>query len=313
MTSRKLDEREIIRIFSSTFGIRELDDVATVRFGKKQLVFKADMLVGLTDVPPQMRPWQAARKSIVSVVSDLSAKGARPIACMISLGLPRQVTKEYVDDLAKGFKVAANEFGVRIVGGDTNEATDLVIDCSMIGIVDRMPTRAGSRPGDVVAVSGKFGLAASGLAILMKDAQAEPAFRKSAVSSVIEPVPRQKFGSLAKYFSSSIDSSDGLAISLYELASQGGVDIQIDYDAVKAQGVEEFARQNNLSAQDLVFYGGEEYEIVCTIPKPNLARAKLAAKKAGLDLYVIGGVTKGTGNVFVSDRKLENRGYLHFG
>ncbi len=312
MTSRKLDEKEIIRIFSSTFGIRELDDVATVRFGKKQLVFKADMLVGLTDVPPQMRPWQAARKSIVAVVSDLSAKGAKPVACMISLGLPRQVTKEYVDDLAKGFQTAAEEFGVKIAGGDTNEATDLVIDCSMIGTVDKMPTRAGARPGDVVVVSGKFGLAASGLAILMKGAQAGPEFRQSAIRSVLEPAPRQKFGSLAKYFSSSIDSSDGLAVSLYELATQSGVDIQIDYDAVKAEGVEEFARRNNLNAQDLVFYGGEEYEIVCTIPKPKLARAKLAAKKAGLDLYIIGRVTKGAGQVFLSDRMLENRGYLHF-
>jgi thiamine-monophosphate kinase len=334
-TAVVIDEKEIIRILSSALGISSLDDIAAVSISggssrkKPQLVFKADMLVGSTDVPAQMEPWQAARKSIVSCASDLAAKGAAPVAAMISLGLPSAgLSRKYVEGLARGFKLASEEFGVKIVGGDTNEANDLVIDCSMIGRVvkggARMPARSGARPGDAVVVSGKFGYSACGLAVLL--GRAQPAekggkgrrFARQAVDSVLKPLPRQKFGTtLARFFSSSIDSSDGLAVSLYELAGQSKVDIRVSCEGAKAEGVDSFAKANDLDAHELVFHGGEEYEIVATVPKSKLRRAAGAAKRAGLDLHVIGRVVKGAGNVYVDDdygngRLLENRGYLHF-
>jgi thiamine-monophosphate kinase len=306
-----LDEKEIIRIFADKLGYAELDDVALV---DKKIVFKTDMLVASTDVPPGMEAWQVARKSVVSCVSDFAAKGVRPHAAMVSLGLPRISTRPYVEGLAKGFAGASKEFGVKIVGGDTNEAGGLVIDCSMIGFASgsRMPARSGAKPGDIVVVSGMFGLPPSGLAILMRGAVTAGEFRKQAIESVLEPRPRQKFGmALAKYFSSSIDSSDGLAISLYELASQSGVDIVVE-NVPAAEAVEKFAQENGLDAHELVFHGGEEYEIVATIPKAKLKQAVSAARKAGVGLYVIGRVQKGVGDVFVRKKLLENRGYVHF-
>jgi thiamine-monophosphate kinase len=274
---------------------------------------KCDMLVASTDVPPCMEAWQAARKSIVSCASDLAAKGAKPLAAMVSLGIPRNCTRPYVEGLAKGFAIASKEFGVNIVGGDTNEAGELVIDCSMIGsVTGNVPTRNGARAGDVVIVSGMFGLAPSGLAILMHGARVAGIFRKHAIESALEPKPKQHFGTaLAKYFTSSIDSSDGLATSLYELAGQSGVDIVVD-NIPTADGLEEFASENSLDPQELVFHGGEEYEIVATIPKAKLKQAQDAARKAGLPLHVIGRVKKGSGSVFVGKRRLENRGYSHF-
>jgi thiamine-monophosphate kinase len=307
----KLSERDVISILASSLGIGALDDVAQVPFGKKNLVFKSDMLVGMTDVPEQMTPRQAARKSIVACASDLAAKGAKPLAAMISLGLPKGVTRGYVAELATGFRVASEEFDVKIVGGDTNEAQDLVIDCSMIGIADRIPPRSGAKPGDAVVVSGLFGYPASGLAMLMGNARATGQFRKDAVDSVLEPKPRQDFAIMAQFFSSSIDSSDGLAISLYELASQSGVDIRVECDKVRAAGVDEFASANGLDPRNLVFYGGEEYEIVATMPKKYLSKAKALAKKSGLDLHVVGTVEKGAGKVYDGKSLLENRGYEH--
>jgi thiamine-monophosphate kinase len=306
----KLDEREIIRIFADRLGIADLDDVALLG---KNIVFKADMLVASTDVPHGMEPWQVARKSIVACVSDLAAKGVMPHAAMISLGLPKNCTRPYLEGLAKGFAGAAKEFGLKIVGGDTNEAKGLVIDCSMIGFVKgKMPTRKGARPGDAVVVSGMFGLSPAGLAILMRNAVAAGAFRKQAAESVLMPKPRQRFGiALAKYFSSSIDSSDGLAISLYELASQSGVNIVIE-SMPATDGVEEFARENGLDAHELVFHGGEEYEIVATISRSKLKQAESAARKAGTAFQVIGRVQRGTGDVFVGKKLLGNRGYVHF-
>jgi thiamine-monophosphate kinase len=305
----KLDEKEIIRIFADRFGIADLDDVAMVG---RNIVFKADMLVASTDVPPGMEAWQIARKSIVSCVSDLAAKGVRPHAAMISLGMPKNCTRPYVEGLARGFAGASKEFGVKIVGGDTNEAAGLVIDCSMIGFANKIPTRSGARPGDAVVVSGMFGLPPAGLAILMRNAAAAGAFRKQAADSVLFPEPRQRFGrALAKYFSSSIDSSDGLAISLYELAGQSKADIAVHSIPV-ANGVEKFAQDNNLDPHELVFHGGEEYEIVATIPKAKIKQAEAAATKAKVGLQIIGRVERGLGNVFVGKKLLENRGYLHF-
>lgn len=306
----KLDEKEIIRIFADRLGIADLDDVALLG---RNIVFKADMLVASTDVPPGMEAWQVARKSIVSCVSDLAAKGVKPHAAMISLGLPKNCTRPYVEGLARGFAGASKEFGVKIVGGDTNEAGGLVIDCSMIGFASgKMPARKGARPGDAVVVSGMFGLPPAGLAILMRNATAAGAFRKQAADSVLFPAPRQRFGLvLARYFSSSIDSSDGLAISLYELASQSKVDIVID-SVPAADEVEKFAQENGLDAHELVFHGGEEYEIVATIPKAKLKQAEAAARKAKVDLHVIGRVRRGAGDVFVGKKLLENRGYVHF-
>jgi thiamine-monophosphate kinase len=260
-----------------------------------------------------MGSWQVARKSIVACVSDLAAKGVKPHAAMISLGLPRNSTRPYVEGLAEGFARASKEFGVRIVGGDTNEANDLVIDCTMLGFANRkVPPRTGAKPGDLVLVSGLFGLPAAGLALLMRNAAGKGAFTKEAIESVLEPLPRPRFGlTLAKFFSSSIDSSDGLATSLYELAAGSSVDIFVDSVPVAA-GVEEFALKNNIDQDELIFHGGEEYEIVATIPKSKQRPAQAAARRAKLDIHIIGRVSRGRGRVYVGNKLLANRGYIHF-
>lgn len=312
----KLDEKQIIRIFANKLGISNLDDVALI---DKGIVIKSDMLVASTDVPSGMKPWQTARKSIVSCISDLAAKGVRPHAAVISLGIPKSSStwRPVIEGLAEGFAIASNEFGVKIVGGDTNEAGELVIDCTMIGFPRfKVPTRNGAKPGDFVIISGAFGFAPAGLAILLQDANAitvSSSFRKHAVKSVLEPYPRQSFGlALARYFSSSIDSSDGLAVSLYELASQSeGVDIII-YGIPAVEGLDKFAEENSLDKHELVFHGGEEYEIVATISHTKIRQAEAAARKAGVSLHVIGRVQRGSGNVFVRNKLLENRGYMHF-
>lgn len=326
----KLNEREIIDLFISKLGIKnENDDVVIFPLkGFKShsattplLVLKCDMLVESTDVPHGMRPWQIARKSIVASVSDLSAKGVKPpYICAISIGIPTKYSKSEIKDLIDGFKKASKEFGVKIVGGDTNKSNELIIDCSIVGVLDdviRIPKRNGAKPGDLIVCSGKFGYSASGLKILMSNTKSEGQFRKNAILSVTRPRPQQRFGiQLAKYFSSSIDSSDGLAISLYELARQSKVNFFID-NIPSANGIKEFAQKNHLDDKSLVFYGGEEYEIVATISQSNLEKAKSSAKKSRLKLHVIGKVHKGCGKVFTRNKEkgyslLNNSGYLHF-
>jgi thiamine-monophosphate kinase len=311
----KLNEREIIDLFISKLRIKdERDDIATfaLKKGKRHtsnthrlLVLKCDMLVESTDVPIGMRPRQIARKSIVACISDLSAKGIRPpYICVVSIGIPTKYSKNDIIDLVNGFKKASKEFGVKIVGGDTNKSNELIIDCNLVGVAAddiHIPKRNGAKPGDLIICSGNFGYTASGLKILMSKSKAKGQFEKKAILSVIGPRPKQRFGlHLAKYFSASIDSSDGLAISLYELAKQSKVNFFIDHIPT-VNGIQEFAKKNDLDAKALIFYGGEEYEIVATISRSNLEKAKSSAKKSKLKLHVIGRVHKGCGKVFTID------------
>jgi thiamine-monophosphate kinase len=323
-----LNEKQIIDIIVSKLAPsgankQKDDDVSILSRSPymKSLILKCDMLVESTDVPPGMKPWQISRKSVSACVSDLSAKGIKPIVSLISVGIPKKYSKSDIGELAKGFQIASKEFGVMIVGGDTNESNELIIDCSMLGFSDHvaseLPGRNGAKPGDIVVVSGEFGYASSGLKILMSRAKGYGKFKRNAISSVMKPKPAQKFGlSLAKFFSSSIDSSDGLSISLHELARQSKVNIVID-DIPSAKGVRDFAKINHLDYERLVFYGGEEYEIVATIPSVKLKVAESKARRLKLTSLIVGKVEKGSGKVFLVDTRtgrqsqLENRGYIH--
>jgi len=329
----KLDEKQIIQLFIAKLKQNNLKD-----FGKNDvtvipperlaaislshaIVFKCDMLVESTDVPAGMKPWQIARKSIVSVISDLSAKGAKPYLSLISVGIPIDYSAKAIASLVEGFRMASREFGFIIAGGDTNQTKELIIDCCVLGITYRrhleIPSRNGAGPGDLIIVSGMFGYPPAGLKIIMDRAKATEKFRKKAISSVMMPIPRIRFGTiLSKYFSSSIDSSDGLATSLYELATQSNVDILIK-KIPYGTDLTEFVKHNDLSSRELIFHGGEEYEIVATIPRSNLKQAISCAKRSRIKFLVIGEATNGSGNVFIRSRKenkyslLENRGYTH--
>jgi thiamine-monophosphate kinase len=287
-----LDEETIIKILWGGFGKTSRDpfndDAAWLanQRGKKFLVGKADMFVAATDAPPQMNPVQMAEKSIVACVSDLAAKGVSPKSCLISLGLPRQLaTKSFVTSLAKGFSQAEADYKLKIIGGDTNATSvDLVIDCSLFGFSNSLVLRRGSKPADLVGVSGKFGAQPAGILILLEKATSnQTAFEKIAIDSVLEPKARLDVGvKAARFLTSCIDSSDGLAISLYHLAESSGQDFSLDRLPI-ASGVEQFASENGLNYEELVLFGGEEYELVCTYPKKyELTLSKLGVKTIGV-------------------------------
>jgi thiamine-monophosphate kinase len=318
-----LDEYDIIDLITKGFGklpegyLPIGDDVALIPHGKRgeSVALKCDMLVAKTDVPPAM-PWSlVARKAVAMCVSDFAAKGVRPTAFMISLGLRRGTPERQVVELASGLLRASREWDVKLVGGDTSEAGDLMIDCTMVGFAKRVVRRSGARPGEYVVTSGAFGQTSAGLRILIDGAKAEPGFRKEAVSSVYMPEPRLGLGlAVSKYLSSSIDSSDGLAISLHAISEMSGVGIRLT-EVPYARGLERFASRNSYSAEDLALYGGEEYEIVGTVAKGRLKEAKSKARSAGCELRVVGEtVSAGTlrGVALPDGRKVRRDGWVHF-
>jgi len=171
-----------------------------------------------------------------------------------------------------------------------------------------------------VVVSGIFGYSSSGLKILMNNLSCPDSyFRRRSVDSVLIPSPSYEFGIyIARYFSSSMDSSDGLASSLHELSKQSGVNLLIEEDKIPIPPrLKEFLSINNLDFHDLVFYGGEEYNIVGTISEKNLVEVSEILKVRHLKLYIIGKVVSGIGRVFVltsngNKKLLKNKGYAHF-
>jgi thiamine-monophosphate kinase len=318
-----LGERDAIRILTHSFSLNNRlplgfdDDVAAVPVSSREwAVLKTDMLVGSTDIPPGMTLTQAARKSVVATVSDFGAKGVRPLRLMISLGLPVPVKSSTVRQIATGLSQGAKEYGCSIVGGDTGQSKELVIDCVGFGLAtpEEIIRRDGARPGDVVAVTGEFGKSAAGLRILLARRKDQARRFPQLVKSVLHPMARLEEGvKLAKTrsVSSSIDSSDGLAWSLHEIAGLSGVSIHLENVPI-AREVEAFARAERVTASDLALYGGEEYEIVVTIDRDKYP----SVKRKVPSLIRMGQVKAGSGEVTadIAGRSVtvEPRGWEHF-
>ena len=107
-------------------------------------------------MPPDMSLRQAARKAVVMNVSDFASKGVEPVAVLASLGLPKGLKEEDIREIEEGLNEGGREYGAYVIGGDTNEASDLIISCSLLGFSDRgnLVSRFDARLGDIVAVTG---------------------------------------------------------------------------------------------------------------------------------------------------------------
>ncbi len=312
------DEAEIIRIFQTSFGKKSKfvsEDVEEMRFGKTTFVTKSDMLVQSTDVPPGMKINEIARKSLVACVSDFSAKGVKPVYATVSLAIPRGFSKSKIKKLASGFMRASREFGIKIVGGDVNEGRELVVDVSMFGIAKKIVRRKGTKINDVIITSGPFGYTSAGLKIILNHLRASAVFSKKCRQRVFMPTPKLKFGlAIANYISSSMDSSDGLSTTLNEMSRQSGKKFVITKLPTYPE-VEKFARTNLIGFTDLVFHGGEEYEIVATVSRNNLPKIKRIANNQNIPFFEIGYVTRGKNVIYQQKNKIiavKDAGWIHF-
>ena len=312
----KLSEKKIIELFQNRLGNTNFvpEDVESFKIGKKRLVAKVDTLVESTDVPPGMKLEDVARKSIVSCVSDFAAKGVKPIFGIVSLTIPKRLSRSNIESLAKGFQRATGEFKLKILGGDTNEGKELVINFSLFGISEKIVNRKGAKTNHVIITSGPFGYSGAGLSILLKNKKCSKKFGAKAKSAVFKPKCRLMFGLNNKnYFSSSMDSSDGLSTTLNEMSSQSKKKFVVTR-MPSENDVFDFASSNGLNTNDLIFNSGEEYEIVATASTSNLPRIKKYAKKHRIKLYEIGYVTKGSGVFYKKDGKLiriKDKGWQH--
>jgi thiamine-monophosphate kinase len=326
-TSTDLGERKIIEIIKSKLAempnlpVPFGDDVSAVNLtDKTAAILKTDMLIGKTDVPKHMSLWQAARKALVMNISDFASKGVQPTAALVALGLPRKMLSKDIEEIAGGLNAGAREYGAYIIGGDTSEASDLVIAISLFGTANKanLMLRHTAKPGDILAVTGFFGKSAAGLRLLMDEkCQTSHNLRDVLLRAVFMPKARLTEGLAlggTSAVSSAIDSSDGLAWSLHEIARLSKAGFVVDSVPV-ADEVRRFAEFNGLDSVELALHGGEEYELVVTVKPKCWVEAEVAVESVGGSLLPIGKVTREPEvvlNVDGQKRPIEARGWEHF-
>jgi thiamine-monophosphate kinase len=247
---------------------------------------------------------RAGAKALATALSDLAAMGARASEAYVQLGLPATVSEAQCLELADGLGAVAAEHGVAVSGGDLSRSPTLFIASTVIGTADReqdLVRRSGARPGDAVVVTGALGGAAAGLLLLERPGLAdavEPAVADALRARQLEPRPRLAAGAaLARSgVRAMIDVSDGVGADAGHLAKAGGVRIEIELGRIPVQeGVEVIAEAAGEAPERLVAAGGEDYELLATLPPERVGGAAEALTEVGISLTAIGSVVEGEG------------------
>ena len=313
----KLDENKIINLFQTKLGNKKFvsEDVETFTLGKTKIIAKTDTMVQSTDIPQKMKLSDAARKSIIACVSDFASKGIKPKYGMISINLPKSISRKQIDNIANGFKKACKEYEISIIGGDTNEGKEIVFNVCIFGNSNKIVTRKGSHKGDLIFTTGPFGYTSVGLDILLNNKKKKNNLIKKSLESVINPKPRLSYGlKNKKYFTSSMDSSDGLSTTLNEMSKQSGKKFIINKIPSNID-LEIYLKKQKMDLNSAVFHGGEEYEFIFTIPAKYKKIIIKNAKILKTPIIEIGYVTLGKGVYLEKDSKktiLKDLGWKHF-
>jgi len=289
------------------------------------LVVTADMAVAgvhfFTDDPADA----IAKKALRVNLSDLAAKGAFPLGALLSVSLPENTGEEWLAKFAQGLGEDCDAFRCPLLGGDTTRTPALLtIAITAIGAVPsgEMVKRSGARAGDVIVVSGTIGDAALGLK-LRRDpvnpafANLAPALRGHLLDRYLFPRPRNGLAvALREFAHAALDISDGLAGDVAKLASVSGVRAVIESKRVPFSDAVRAAIANEPSLLEVALTGGDDYEIAAAVPEDALKPFQDAAKKASVDLTMIGRLEAGEGIIVLDPEgklmQLQQLSFSHF-
>jgi len=317
-----LGERKAIRLISNILSKGDEavgigDDCAALDFGEEYLLVSTDMISKKTHIPKIMTPWQIGWFVVAVNLSDIAAKGGRPLGLVLSLGLPTDTSEAFLEELTRGANVCATTHGTSIIGGDTKENPNVTICGTVFGTVkkDEFMSRKGAKPGDIIAVTGTLGKAGAGYYLMQSDME-DPRISKG----LLEPMPRINEGiALAKekVVSSCIDISDGLSSSLYQLQELNNVGFEIEREKIPlSQMLLKLAAENeNLDVYKYCLHFGGDYELLLTIPPDEFEKAQRSVETTGNYITNIGQVTKDNEVCIIDSgvkKLLPNEGYEHF-
>jgi thiamine-monophosphate kinase len=306
------------------------DDAAVVDEGDHYTLLSTDMLVEGIHFDLSYTPLTHLGYKAVSVnVSDIAAMNGKPEHIVVSLALSNRFSVQAIDALYQGIKAACENYKIDLVGGDTTSSTSgLIISIAVTGRVakERTAYRKGSKPGDIICVTGDLGAAFMGLQILEREKQVylsnpdmQPDLQK------YEYVVGRQLKSQARMDvvydleekgvvpSSMIDISDGLASELFHLVKHSSCGVRIFEDKVPIdKQTYDTALEFKLDPITCALNGGEDYELLFTIPQHDFEKLKNHP-----DIHMIGYMHEAkTANVLITKQgntvPLQAQGWNHF-
>jgi thiamine-monophosphate kinase len=269
-------------------------------------------------------PHSIARKALRMNLSDLAAKGATPVGFLLSIALPKDTQESWVAAFAEGLGQDIRHYGCPLLGGDTDRTPGpLSISITAFGTVPHgaMVRRATAEPGDIIAVTGTIGDATLGV-LLNRDADLARQWRLSSAANehlrqrYLLPQPRNALAeALRAHASAAMDVSDGLAGDLAKLCRASGLAAEVEVADVPLSDAARAALSADTKLIDRILTGGDDYEIVLTVPVAQFGALLIAAENAGVPLAKIGQVTSGQGVRFLHEGKVlsfAQPSYSHF-
>jgi len=273
-----------------------------------ELVLTADAIVGgvhfFLDDPAD----SIARKALRVNLSDLAAKGAKPAGFLLTLALPKELGDGWLKKFAQGLGADARRFNCPLLGGDTVRTPGpATISIMAMGALPKgsMIRRAGARPGDHVIVTGTIGDAALGLKLRTEKGAARrwaltSPMQKHLASRFLVPEPRNAVAeALRNHASAAMDVSDGLAGDLGKLLRASGVGADIEVSRIPLSAAAQTAVDADPPAIETILTGGDDFEVVATIPPRKLRSFIAAARRARVQVTEIARVIPGQGAQFL--------------
>ncbi len=330
-----MKERELIQRIDAMAGLKNDpallcaigDDCAVVRkTDELVLLYTMDTLMELVHFDRQWHPPELLGQKAVSVnVSDIAAMGGFPRYLLFSLGLPPDFDDEWALSLSKGVARACDRYGCLLIGGDTvSSPAGITLTLTVIGEAEtgQVLYRHGARSGDRIYVSGPLGLAAAGLALFRGEAGREEEFKRL-YEAHLDPRARVRLGNIlarSGLVNAMMDLSDGLATDLAHICERSGLGARInraqlphDVDLEKAAALLE---QDSL---DWMISGGEDYELLFTVPESATEKLQEVVAKSGYVLYSVGRMVGEKGMYLVAEEDgyktvtaIDYRGFDHF-
>jgi thiamine-monophosphate kinase len=301
------------------------DDAAILKADGDDIVVTTDAIVEGVHFLASDPPDTIARKALRVNLSDLAAKGAAPAGFVLTLALPA-VEDTWLTSFAHGLGSDAGLFGCPLLGGDTvSTPGPRMISITAFGRVPpgKMIRRSGAKPGDRVVVTGTIGDAVLGLDILRGGVAAGILAKDAAATAMLigryrVPQPRNALARAVRdHAHAAMDVSDGLAGDLAKLCAASGVSAVIDAPGIPLSAPASALLAHGTVRMEALVSGGDDYEILCTIPEDRFAAFAHDAAAAGVAVISIGTVIAGTGAPKFLDAQgreitLSRLSYSHF-
>jgi thiamine-monophosphate kinase len=274
------------------------DDTALLRpTPGHDLVATADALVAGVHFFADDPAGSIARKALGVNLSDLAAKGARPVGFLLTLALPQGTDEDWLASFAEGLGLAASDSACPLMGGDTvSTPGPLTLSITALGEVPagRFVPRTGAQAGDVLLVSGTIGDGALGLRQrLGREAPLPPEMAEAAhlIDRYLHPRPRLGLAeALRSQAHAAMDVSDGLVGDCAKMLHASGVGGVLDVAAVPLSSAARLAIARDTGLREVALTGGDDYEILCAAPPEAVPALQAMAAEAGIPLTVIGRV-----------------------